>query len=264
MAKYATARMRFLVDTGVMPVSASVGPTGRIEHRGEYEVRSVELEDVRGEATSLDREGFVRVDQPTAVADFYDPSAVAAVYYEEVRALVRAATGARRVEVFDHTLRSADVREQAERVLREPLDVAHNDYTVGSGPERLRLALPDEAGALLARRFAIVQVWRPTHEPVAARPLALCDARSVDAAHLRRAERRHKDRVGYIYHLLADPAQRWCWFPNLRRDEAIVFKVFDSDPRRARFTPHASPTLDQTPADAPPRRSIEVRTLAFF
>jgi hypothetical protein len=51
----------------------------------------------------------------------------------------------------------------------------------------------------------------------------------------------------------------------MRRDEAIVFKVFDSaTDGRARFTPHSSFADPHTPPGAPPRQSIEVRTLAFF
>jgi hypothetical protein len=62
-----------------------------------------------------------------------------------------------------------------------------------------------------------------------------------------------------------NPAHAWVWFPRLRRDEAIVFKVYDSArDGRARFTPHSSFVDPGTPAGAPPRQSIEVRALAFF
>jgi len=51
----------------------------------------------------------------------------------------------------------------------------------------------------------------------------------------------------------------------MRRDEALVFKVYDSETDgRARFTAHTSFNDPTTPPDAPPRQSIEVRTLAFF
>jgi hypothetical protein len=51
----------------------------------------------------------------------------------------------------------------------------------------------------------------------------------------------------------------------MRREEALVFKVFDSaTDGRARFTPHASFDDPATPPGAPPRQSIEARTLAFF
>ena len=51
----------------------------------------------------------------------------------------------------------------------------------------------------------------------------------------------------------------------MRRDEALVFKVYDSEKDgRARFTPHTSFDDPATPGGAPPRQSIEARALAFF
>lgn len=256
--------MDFVVDTGETPASVTAGPSGQIDHRGTYATHEIELHDARGEDLSIDREGFRLIADATAVADFHDPDEVRRVYYPELERLLIAETGARRVHLFDHTVRTGDEGEQADKALREPLGVAHNDYTDVSGPNRLRLALPEEAEALAARRFAIVQVWRPTHDVIRRRPLALCDARSVRQDDLLVTERRHRDRVGYTYSLLFHPGQRWRWFPEMTRDEAIVFKVYDADASRARFTPHASPALCAPPPDAGPRRSIEARALVFF
>jgi len=51
----------------------------------------------------------------------------------------------------------------------------------------------------------------------------------------------------------------------MQRDEALVFKTYDSaTDGRARFVPHTSFDDPTAPADAPPRRSIEVRAFAFF
>jgi hypothetical protein len=50
----------------------------------------------------------------------------------------------------------------------------------------------------------------------------------------------------------------------MRRDEAIVFKVYDSDKNRARFTAHTSFNDPATSPGAPPRQSIEMRAFAFF
>jgi hypothetical protein len=169
------------------------------------------------------------------------------------------------VVVFDHTLRSGDEVEREAKLVREPVLSAHNDYTEWSGPQRVRELMGDEADALLARRFAIVQVWRPIASPLESNPLAMADARSVAAGDLLVAERRYPHRVGQTYRLKYNPAHRWFYFPRMRRDEAIVFKVFDSEKDgRARFTPHTSFDDPSTPRGAPPRQSIEARTLAFF
>ena len=47
-------------------------------------------------------------------------------------------------------------------------------------------------------------------------------------------------------------------------DEAMLLTCYDSDPGRARFTAHSVFDDPTSPPGAPPRESIEVRTLAFF
>jgi hypothetical protein len=59
-------------------------------------------------------------------------------------------------------------------------------------------------------------------------------------------------------------AHRWCWFPDMSRDEALVFKTHDSDPARAHCVPHVAFDNPQCPADAPPRISLEMRALALW
>src|SRR5947208_16114589 len=128
--------------------------------------------------------------------NFFDAEALKSVYYPEVERLIRSVSGAARVLVFDHTLRSGDESEREEKLIREPVLSAHNDYTEWSGPNRVREILPDEAEALLARRFAIIQVWRPINQPIQANPLAIADGKSIAMADLIVAERRYPHRVG--------------------------------------------------------------------
>src|SRR2546422_324778 len=99
----------------------------------------------------------------------------------------------------------------------------------------------DEAERLLGRRFAIIQVWRAIRKPIQANPLAILDARSLVPEDLLVAERRYPHRVGQTYRLKYNPGHRWFYFPEMLRDEALVFKVYDSETDgRARFTPHTS------------------------
>ena len=179
--------------------------------------------------------------------------------------MIKRVSGATRVVLFGHTLRSGDEAEREERLIREPVLSAHNDYTEWSGPQRVRDLLPDEAEKLLERRFAIIQVWRAINKPIQANPLAVADASSVANEDLMIAERRYPNRVGQTYRLRYNPAHRWFYFPEMRRDEALVFKVYDSEKDgRARFTPHTSFDDPNSPAGAPPRQSIEARALVFF
>jgi len=214
---------------------------------------------------SLDRNGFIFVEHRTGVKDFFDKPQLEREYYPEVEALIRKVSGATRVVVFDYTLRSGNESEREAKLVREPVISAHNDYTEWSGPQRVRDLLPDEAEILLAGRFAIIQVWRAINQPIQANPLAVADAQSVAFEDLMVAERRYPNRVGQTYRLRYNPAHRWFYFPEMRRDEALVFKVFDSaKDGRARFTPHTSFDDPGSPPGAPPRQSIEARALAFF
>ena len=214
----------------------------------------------------LEREGFTLTTEGSAVSDFYDDDEVRQVYDPEVEHLVKQASGAAEVLVFDHTIRVADDSVRSERGVREPVLVAHNDYTNRSAPQRVRDLLPAErAEALLEHRFAVVQTWRPIAGPVQDRPLAICDARSIDARDFVETDLVYADRVGEVMQLSHNPGHRWFYFPEMDPGEALVFKTYDSlADGRARFTAHTAFANPDAPADARPRQSIESRTLAFF
>lgn len=263
------AVLRYNLNTGVKPVNETFGPanmTRRVSGKGDE--RPVVLHDGRAIRSDLDLEvqGFEFVDQNTKVKSFLDPEELKTVYYQECVDLIKKVSGAVRVHVFDHTLRSGDEGERTEKFLREPVLSVHNDYTEWSGPQRVRDLLPNEAEALIKRRFAIIQVWRSiSDKPLLADPLAIADARSLDMKDLIPAERRYPDRVGETYQIAYNAAHEWYYFPKMLKNEAIVFKVYESKKDgRARFTAHTAFVDPTTPADAPPRQSIEVRTIAFF
>lgn len=262
------AAMNYAVKTGVKPVAETGGKDG-LERKSTTVIdrRMVDIADARPlRATlSLDVEGFRLVDQPTAMRDFLDEDEVRSVYYAEAAALIARETGAARVHIFDHTVRHGDPGIRAAKKLREPVPAVHNDYTDWSGGQRVRDFFPAEAADLLSRRLAIVQVWRPIARPVDRDPLAIADARSIAPADLIPTERRFPDRVGEIYQFVYNPAHRWFWFPRQTRDEAIVFKVYDSmTDGRARWGAHAAFENPLAAPGAPPRESIEVRAFAFF
>ena len=261
------ATLNYLIDTGEKIVTAA-GPGGVADMRGgRLDPHKVTIRNGRPRAQDLvlDREGFRFIRHDTKVADFYDDDDVRKVYYPEMEALVKAESDASRVVVFDHTLRTADDAQRELRKIREVVPRVHNDYTEWSAPQRVRDLLPEEAEALLKRRFAIVQVWRPIRLPVESFPLAICDARSVSTDDLVISERRYQHRVGQTYAVTYNPDHNWFWFPRMRREEAIVFKVFDSEKDgRARWTAHTAFVDPTSPPNARPRESIEIRTLAFF
>jgi hypothetical protein len=262
------ATLNYIVDDGTKIFTETAAPGGTDARTGgKPNPRRVTIRNGRryaGEFT-LERNGFHFVRHDTAVGDFFDEADVRRAYYAEMEALVKAESGASRVVVFDHTLRTADDETRAERKIREVVPRVHNDYTEWSGPQRVRDLVPDEAAELLRRRFAIIQVWRPIRHPVETFPLAICDALSLSPENLVVSERRYSHRIGQTYAITYNPEHRWYWFPRMRRDEALVFKVYDSlTDGRARWTAHTAFRDPTSPPHARPRESIEIRTLAFF
>ncbi|HUQ77088.1 MAG TPA: CmcJ/NvfI family oxidoreductase [Burkholderiales bacterium] len=261
------AEITYTRDTGETLVNETFGPNNiRRRSSGSEDPHRVEIADGRRAGDlALDATGFFLVEHQTKVRDFFDAEELKRVYYPEVIALIQRLSGASRVVVFDHTLRSGDEAEREAKLVREPVLSAHNDYTEWSGPNRVREVMGAQADTLLERRFAIIQVWRAINQPIRSNPLAMLDARSVAPEDLLIAERRYPNRVGQTYRLKYNPQHRWFYFPEMRREEAIVFKVYDSEKDgRARFTPHTSFDDPTTPPGAPPRQSIEARALAFF
>ena len=236
-------------------------PPGAPIWNGIDDPRDIAIADARGRENefTLDRNGFALVRSPSQVRDFYSDDEVRRVYYPEVERLLRTELGASRVVVFDHTVRNAG-RTGA----REPARRVHNDHTVNSAPRRVRDHLGADAPALLEGRFGIVNVWRPIRGPVRDSPLALCDARTFSDDDLIASDLVYAHVRGETSSVEYKPGHRWYYFSDMQPDEALLIRIHDSaNDGRARLSFHTS--FDNPLAKgAPPRESIEVRSLVFF
>ena len=267
-----SAALTFITPSDTKPVFHSSAYTGG-EPRVLFDTErhTVDIRDMRplAGALSLDHEGFELHRHKTAVRDLYDDDAVESIYYPEIEALLRSLTGASRVVIFDATRRSDSGAGAKNRDgQRGPATRVHVDYTEKSGPQRVKDLLGETEAARLAAsgaRIVQINVWRPIRGPVERSPLALADASSVRPEDLIATDQVFPDRVGEIYHLAYDPSQRWYYAPRMTVDEVLLIKGWDSlDDGRARFTPHGAFDLPDTPKDAPPRESIEVRTFVVI
>jgi len=231
------------------------------------EAHTMAIHDLRPIAgrLSLDHEGIGLVEARTAQRDFYDEDEVKRVYYPECIDLVLRATGGYRAQMFDHTIRRRawGGTDRAPGVPRQPVTRVHNDYTVTSGPQRVRDLMNGEAEELLKHRFQIINLWRPIRGPLVDAPLALADASSVAFADFIASDLVYRDRKGETYNVRYNPAHRWFYAPEMRETEAILIKSYDSREGAARFAPHTSFEDPTAPADILPRESIEVRMLVF-
>lgn len=261
------AEVMYTVNTGETLVAIVHDGATPDDRTGQFEPRTVSIDDARPEndGLDLDREGVKLIQEPTAVTDWFDEDQVRNVYYPEVEAMLLRETGAKEVLIFDHTIRIGDPEKQKQNNTRAPVKNVHNDFTEDSAPLRVRqLYSEEEAEKRLARRFTSVNVWRPLRGPVKKSPLAIADAQSIDPADWVRSERHYGDRVGVTYNISYNPKHRWLYFPEMETDEAVLLKCYDSDTSKAQYTAHGTFEDPAVPADAPPRESIEIRTLLFY
>ena len=243
-------------------------PAGTPRSTGKFVAHTVPIRNAREVVgdLSLDKQGFQLTHQETAVRDFYDQEEVKAVYYQEVEWILKEATGAEKVVIFDHQVRNAELAKRGEKNAREYGRAVHNDYTAKSGPRRVRDHLPPaEAEQRLQNRFAEINVWRPIRGPIESTPLAVCDSSSIDPRDFVPSDLVYRDKVGETYRFTYNPNHRWFYFPHLERNEVILLKCYDSkEDGRARFTAHSAFEDPTSAADAAPRESIEVRALVFW
>jgi hypothetical protein len=264
------AGLRYLEPTSGKPRSLEYDPPPGVPRTtAVYREHTVEIRDVRPVAAtlSLEDEGFQLLTAPTSVTDFDDEETIRTRYYAETISLLEELTGASRVVVFDHTIRRRipGATDRAIGIPRQPVPRVHNDYTVKSGPQRVRDLLGDEADALLQKRFSVINVWRPIRGPIQDSPLAVSDARSVAQHDLVATDLVYPDRTGEIYYVKFNPEHRWFYAPAMRNDEVMLIKCYDSvADGRARFVPHSAFVDPTTPQGAAPRESIELRTLVFY
>jgi hypothetical protein len=265
---FVEATLNYFAESPEKPVIYTYEPPPGIPRStGKSEPRPVHIRNARLErGLSLDKQGFQLTRQESAVHDFYDRAEVEEVYYPEIERLLKEATGAEKVVVFDHQVRNIQLSKQGEKNARQYVSMVHNDYTAKSGPRRILDHLPAaEAEERLRHRFAEINVWRPIRSPIESNPLAVCDAQSIAPNDFVPADFVYRDKVGEVYRFTYNPDHRWFYFPRLERDEVILLKCYDSkEDGRARFSAHSAFDDPTTPPDAPPRESIEVRALVFW
>ena len=236
------------------------------------------IHDVRGVDTSLDREGFVLVDHPSAVPDFDDIEEDPGVdqrYMDEMTDLLAAVTGAATVVMLGGGKKrygeSATDKLSGLKNAR-PARYPHADVTDDSG---LDLAVGYARGMLgvdLAdvERWALFNMWRSTTPPPQDHPLAVCDARTIgrdDGVPVMAVTEIRGGggelefaTTGYTH----NPGHRWCWFRDMTPDEVLVFATHDSDPARPHRVAHTAFTDPSCPPGTPTRASVEIRGLALF
>jgi hypothetical protein len=265
------APLNYTRNTGVRPVNYTFDPPpGVPRNSGVADTQFVTIHNARQTSgLKLDLSGFEMIKHQSSLTEwslFQDSKLTEDIDYPEVIAALKAHTGAEKVIIFDHTLRDSAVLPGNDHQLREAVRRVHNDQTLDSAPRRVATHLPpDEAEWRLQRRFAIINFWRPVMGPVLQTPLALCDARTIDPKDLIPSDLVYRDWTGETYGVAYNPGHRWYWYPRQLPSEATLIKIYDSaTDGQARLSAHTAFDDPTSASDAPARRSIEIRAIAFW
>jgi len=259
--------VRTVMNYVVRGETARFHPGDRAKSYWPVDEHEVTIHDVRpiADALSFDRNGFVLLDEPTDVRDFEDAGELAR-YSRQVEAMIARLTGAAKVVSFGPMIRTNAAGAHGHN---QPAHGAHVDYGARTIADFTRDLLPaEEAERRLAGRHMLINVWRPI-VMVESAPFAVCDASTV-----KREDMFDSEVVGGLgdfnrrslwgFNLAYNPGHRWYWVPHMQPWEVLAFKLFDSDPEATQFTAHSAFEDPDTPPDAAPRQSIELRTIAYL
>ena len=262
------ATVNYIFDNGekIFTRTAAPGATD-VRTGGSQDPRRVTIRNARlaGDEFALDRDGFRFVPHDTKVRDFFDEDEIRRVYYPEMEALVKARERSlARGGVRSHL---ADRRRRAARGAQDPRGGA-------PGAQRLHRMV----GPAARTRSSSGRSRRAAQAPLRHRAGLAADpppGREPPARDLRRPQHRIRgfrdlraplsepDRPDLCDHLQSRAPLVLA--AAMRRDEALVFKVYDSSKDgRARWSAHTAFDDPTSPPNARPRESIEIRTLAFF
>jgi hypothetical protein len=251
---------------------------------------AVEIGDARAlqakaasEAEQFDRHGFALLPHRTAVTDWDAPrgpaladSEMARVYFPEIEALVRERLlPGRNVMVQQYT---PPLRRGRDTGVPAYGGGVHQDF--GLTPDDYVEAVEAYASPEIGRRwragwdregvegFMVIDFWRTTNMggPLEHMPLALCDPGSVEVADVVPTGLLNFSPTGKPTNNLGlrwREAHRWWFYPRMREDEVLAFKLFEI--RKSDTGPvvrgcfHAAFADASAPQDARPRQSCEHR-----
>ena len=230
--------------------------------------------------------GFELVDHASGVADWHDDLELATVHYPELEGLARKMTNADVALVSTHISRSPKDAKRHGQL--SPITFVHSDFAA-SHADIIRNSYRNErdnSAAALARngvtadavenaeRIVILQFWRNVGPPKMDFPLGFCDARTVTRDQARAFHVTNYAGSGFNFDALAiaapsesDTPHGWYAFPELRADETVAFRTYDTDlirDEKVFFTPHSAFRDPEVEVGAPARSSVELRATCLY
>ncbi len=238
------------------------------------ESRQVRIHDARPirDQLSLDREGFILIDHPTAVQDWQDTATFDRSYHDELAEVVLAISGADIALPARKylALRQPFKGDHGVDYLKAPADHVHLDFTQGNFMKLVQLTLANEGQANRNfSRVALYQLWRPLSPPPEDYPFAMVDSTTVepdDFIVLENIIGPREDPGNILQGRLGlfSPRHRWYYFSDMQHNELIVFKGNDTRFGDSQSVLHAAFDNRANAPAANPRYSVEARMFAFW
>lgn len=263
MGSTVSARIGYIAPTIAYPVSASIYPEKRSNLKWDWrEVPIHDAAEIPGGAT-LESHGFTCVPHVSAVQDFDEGYSWLADYMQELEGLIGQLTGAPDVVATATGLGSTRLSGGNGTV-----GFCHNDFTAASVGRHIAELDAERAEERLSKRFAVYNVWRLVSPPPQCKPLAVCDPNTVAISDLLPSMTHWGPPDEEVYHQNSlfryNPAHRWYYYPELNRDQVLIWAGFDSEPRYPSIIPHAA--FDNPDCSDPEayRTAVHGRAFAFF
>ncbi len=265
------SKLQFIKKQKTKPVYESSAMTGLIPKlHFKIEKKEVNILSIRNKSKfNLDKNGYELHDFKTKYNEHNILENLES-YKKELQIFLKEIFDYSKIFIFDLTIRS-NRKEGAYNLdgYRQPADRAHVDYTLKSGPHRAKEVISLKLfNSTIKKEKRIIQLnaWRPLCEEVKSSPLTFADPTSICKKDLIATDQIFPDRIGEIYHVAYNKKQKWNWVPNMKRNEILLLKGWDSSNNKniIKFTPHASFNLRKQDIKKNPRTSIEARVFLIL
>ena len=181
--------------------------------------------------------GFLLANAPSDVQNWTDTREVANHYYEECRQLLMTLMPSATIPaITSHTYRNENIKEHhwIDGIQYGPCATGvHNDYADFIEDDgTVSKKFSEIMGMSNDKRIIGINIWRSVSEkPLARFPLAVCDRTSIDRDDLEYELNPNAKPGPFNAHFCKpNDDQRWFYYSQMTRDEALVFTTYDSHP----------------------------------
>jgi hypothetical protein len=229
--------------------------------------------------------GFELVHHASSVTDWDDEAQLTSIHHAEIEELAQKMTGSDVALVSAHIKRSPQAAQQHHQL--SPITFVHSDFAAAY-VDNIRATYRDPGDGAVeamarnnvsasdverASRIVILQFWRNVGPARMDYPIAFCDARTVPCSDGHPFRVTNYAGSGATFDALGivapqrDGDHQWYSFPELRVDETVAFRTYDTDlvaSGQTYFTPHSAFRDPSVPVGRPARSSIELRATCLF